>query len=154
MTTDWLIADRSMTDGQWPIWSQFCYVKWGKICFKLKICNKKSINWWLNILHYVNMCKINIENNKNHKIHWPLCGHVMWSPVKWIGLMDWWPIGNWSVIDDRSQFLLHGSVQVLYLLSVPDTMSPLTIFAFYYGPKVLWPVWKNLNNHLDTAIHV
>ena len=34
MTVDCMIADRSMTDDKWPIWSQFCYVKWRKICFK------------------------------------------------------------------------------------------------------------------------
>ena len=77
----------------------------------------KSINWCLNLLHCVNMCEINEineENNKNRKTHWPLFGHVMQSPVKWIGLTDRWLTGNWLVINDKLQFLLHGSVQVLY----------------------------------------
>ena len=61
----------------------------------------------------ITLCKLEKENNKKRKIHWPLWGHMMRSPVKWIGLMDRWLTGNGSVIDDRSQFFLHGSVQVL-----------------------------------------
>ena len=31
MTVEWLTIDGSVTNDQWPIWSQFCFVKWWMI---------------------------------------------------------------------------------------------------------------------------
>ena len=60
-------------------------------------------------------------------------------------LTDQWLIGNWSVIDERSQFLLHGSIQVLLILS--NTFQNLRVSLNIYRIPAVLKLFSLFHSH-------